>query len=64
MNCGSTILDTMKILHICLVNKLMHGFQGDGFRTWVHECAPLNSQWLMLKMISGCIVRTCWVLDN
>ena len=33
------------------------------FRAWVHELAPLNSQWLVLR-IGGANLLHCWVADS
>ena len=36
---------------ICLVNKLM-GARGMVFRAWAHKQSPLNSQWLVLRLVA------------
>ena len=33
------------------------------FRAWAHEQAPLNSQWLVLR-IGGADFLHCWVTDS
>ena len=33
------------------------------FRVWAHERAPLNSQWLILR-IGGTDFLHCWVADS
>ena len=54
-----TILDTMKVLRICLVNGQI-STKGMVFRAWAHEQVPLNSQWLVLR-IGGADFLHCWV---
>ena len=39
------------------------GASGMVFRAWVHEQAPLNLQWLVLK-IGGADFLHCWVTDS
>ena len=50
-------------LRYYLFSKLVNGCQGDGFRAWAHERAPLNSQWLVLR-IGGADFLHCWVTDS
>ena len=45
-----------------LVNKQIGGM-GMAFRAWVHEWAPLNSQWLVLR-IGGADFFRCWVANS
>ena len=47
---------------ICLVNGWM-GTKGMVFRAWAHEWAPLNSQWLVLR-IDGADFLHSWVADS
>ena len=58
----STILDTMKVLAICLVNGQI-STEGMVFRAWADERAPLNSQWLVLR-IGGADFLHCWVANS
>ena len=57
-----TILDTMKVLAICLVNGPI-STEGMVFRAWVYERVPLNSQWLVLR-IGGADFLHCWVANS
>ena len=41
----------------------MNGHQGDGFSSLAHERAPLNSQWLVLR-IDGADFLHSWVADS
>ena len=47
---------------ICLLSGLI-GIKGIVFRAWAHERAPLNSQWLVLR-IAGVDFLHCWVVDS
>ena len=47
---------------ICLVNGWMSA-KGMVFRTWVHERAPLNLQWLVLR-IGGADFLHSWVANS
>ena len=47
---------------ICLVNEWMSA-KAMVFQAWVHKRAPLNSQWLVLR-IGGANFLHCWVTDS
>ena len=47
---------------ICVVNGCISVKRIDGFRAWAHERAPLNSQWLVLR-IGGADFLHCWVAN-
>ena len=47
---------------ICLVNRWI-GTRGMGFRAWAHKRAPLNSQWLVLR-IGDADFFHCWITDS
>ena len=47
---------------ICLVNGWMCA-KGMVFRAWAHERAPINSQWLVLR-IGGADFLHCWVANS
>ena len=55
-------MDTMKVLLI-LFSKQVNWYQVDGFQEWVHVLAPLNSQWLVLR-IGGTDFLHHWVADS
>ena len=57
-----TILDTMKVATICLINGRI-STEGMVFRAWEYERAPLNSQWLVLR-IGGADFLHCWVANS
>ena len=50
------------IATICLVNGWI-GAKGMVFQAWVHEQAPLNLQWLVLR-IGGTDFLHCWDADS
>ena len=58
----STILDTIKVATICLINGQI-STEGVVFRAWAHEHAPLNLQWLVLR-IDGADLLHCWVANS
>ena len=47
---------------ICVVNGCI-SINRMVFRAWAHERAPLNSQWLVLR-IGGTDFLHCWVADS
>ena len=47
---------------ICLLSGLI-GIKGMVFWAWAHERAPLNLQWLVLR-IGGADFLHCWVADS
>ena len=47
---------------ICVVNRCI-SINRMVFRAWAHERAPLNSQWLVLR-IGGADFLHCWVADS
>ena len=47
---------------ICVVNGCI-SLKRMVFRAWAHERAPLNSQWLVLR-ISDANFLHCWVADS
>ena len=47
---------------ICVVNGYI-SINRMVSRTWAHERAPLNSQWLVLR-IGGADFLHCWVADS
>ena len=57
-----TIPDTMKVATICLVNGRI-STEGMVFQVWAHEQAPLNLQWLVLR-IGGTDFLHCWVANS
>ena len=46
-----------------LFSKRVNWCQGMVFRAWAHERAPLNSQWLVLR-IGGADFLHCWVANS
>ena len=67
---GENVLDKLQVNNyghnegtICLVNRRI-GIKGWFFmRAWMYKRAPLNSQWLVLR-ISGAEFLHCWLTDS
>ena len=46
-----------------MFSKRVNRCQGMVLRAWVHEWAPLNLHWLVLR-IGGADFLHCWVIDS
>ena len=53
----------MDIIKVLFFSEWVNWCQGDGFLSVVHEQAPLNSQWLVLR-VGGANFLHCWVANS